>query len=47
MPKIPTFTTEARPTAEAPSIQTRTQIPLTQTIGTASTSYKSSRTTRS
>ena len=35
MPKIPTFTTEARPTAEAPSIQTRTQIPLTQTIGTA------------
>ena len=35
MPKIPTFTTEARPTAESPSIQTRTQIPLTQTIGTA------------
>ena len=35
MPKIPTFTTQARPTAEAPSIQTRTQIPLTQTIGTA------------
>ena len=35
MPKITTFTTEARPTAEAPSIQTRTQIPLTQTIGTA------------
>ena len=35
MPKIPTFTTEARPTAEAPSIQSRTQIPLSQTIGTA------------
>jgi hypothetical protein len=35
MPKIPTFTTEARPTAEAPSVQSRTQIPLSQTIGTA------------
>ena len=35
MPKIPTFTTEARPTAEAPSIQSRTQIPLSQTLGTA------------
>jgi len=35
MPKIPTFTTEARPTAEAPSIQSRTQIPLSQTIGNA------------
>ena len=35
MPKIPTFTTQARPTAEAPSIQSRTQIPLSQTIGTA------------
>ncbi len=35
MPKIPTFTTQARPNAEAPSIQSKTQIPLTQTIGTA------------
>ena len=35
MPKIPTFTTEARPTVEAPSIQSTTQIPLSQTIGTA------------
>ena len=35
MPKIPTFTTQARPTAEAPSIQSKTQIPLSQTIGTA------------
>ena len=35
MPKIPTFTTEARPTAEAPSVQSRTQISLSQTIGTA------------
>ena len=35
MPKIPTFTTQARPTAEASSIQSRTQIPLSQTIGTA------------
>ena len=30
MPKIPTFTTQARPTAEAPSIQSRTQIPLSK-----------------
>tara|TARA_R110000796_G_scaffold17028_1_gene52630 strand:+ start:504 stop:2678 length:2175 start_codon:yes stop_codon:yes gene_type:complete len=35
MPKIPTFTTQARPNAEAPSIQSRTQIPLSQTLGTA------------
>jgi len=35
MPKIPTFTTQARPTAEALSIQSKTQIPLSQTIGTA------------
>ena len=33
--KIPTFTTQARPNAEAPSIQSRTQIPLSQTLGTA------------
>ena len=35
MPKIPTFTAQARPNAEAPSIQSRTQIPLSQTLGTA------------
>jgi len=35
MPKIPTFTTEARPTAEVGSIKTNIQIPLSQTIGTA------------
>ena len=35
MPKIPTFTTQARPTAESPSIQSTTQIPLSQTIGNA------------
>jgi hypothetical protein len=35
MPKIPTFTSESRPTAEVGSIKTNIQIPLSQTIGTA------------
>ena len=35
MPKIPTFTSEARPTADSMSIQSRTQIPLSQNIGEA------------
>ena len=35
MPKIPTFKTEARPTADSLSIQSTTQIPLSQTIGNA------------
>jgi len=34
MPKIPTFTTQARPTAEVGSIKSNIQIPLTQNIGT-------------
>ncbi len=35
MPKIPTFTTQARPTAEVGSVKSNVQIPLSQTIGTA------------
>tara|TARA_R100001126_G_C4881908_1_gene179680 strand:+ start:500 stop:2326 length:1827 start_codon:yes stop_codon:yes gene_type:complete len=35
MVKIPTFTAEGRITAEAPSVQTNVQIPLSNTIGTA------------
>lgn len=35
MPKIPTFTTQARPTAEVASIKGDVQIPLSQTLGTA------------
>ena len=35
MPKIPTFTAEARPTAEVASIKANIQIPLSQTLGTA------------
>ena len=35
MPKIPTFTTQARPTAEVASIKANIQIPLSQTLGTA------------
>jgi hypothetical protein len=35
MPKIPTFTTEARPTAEVSSIKSNIQIPLSQTLGNA------------
>ncbi len=35
MPKIPTFTTQARPTAEVASVQGDVRVPLTQTIGTA------------
>lgn len=35
MPKIPTFTTQARPTAEVGSIKSNVQIPLSQTLGTA------------
>ena len=35
MPKIPTFITEARPTAEVSSIKSNIQIPLSQTLGTA------------
>jgi len=35
MPKIPTFTSEARITEQAASIKSNVQIPLSQTIGTA------------
>lgn len=35
MPKIPTFTTQARPTAEVGSVKSNVQIPLSQTIGSA------------
>ena len=35
MVKIPTFTAEGRITAEAPSVQSNVQIPLSNTIGTA------------
>ena len=35
MVKIPTFAAEGRITAEAPSVQTNVQIPLSNTIGTA------------
>lgn len=35
MPKIPTFTTQARPTAEVGSVKSNVQIPLSQTLGTA------------
>ena len=35
MPKIPTFTTQARPTAEVGSTTATVSVPLTQTIGTA------------
>jgi len=35
MPKIPTFTAEARPTAEVASIKANIQIPLSQTLGNA------------
>ena len=37
MPKIPTFTTQARPTAEVGSTTATVSVPLTQTIGTALT----------
>jgi len=35
MPKIPSFTTQARPTAEIGAVKSNVQIPLSQTIGTA------------
>ena len=35
MVKIPTFTAEGRITAEAPSVESNVQIPLSNTIGTA------------
>jgi len=35
MPKIPTFTTQARPTAEVAGVKSNLQIPLNQNIGTA------------
>lgn len=35
MPKIPTFTSQARPTAEVGSVKSNIQIPLSQNIGTA------------
>jgi len=35
MPKIPTFTTQARPTAEVGAVKSNIQIPLSQNIGTA------------
>jgi len=35
MPKIPTFTSEARPTAEVASVKGNIQIPLSQTLGNA------------
>ena len=37
MPKIPTFQTQARPTAEVSSTTATVSVPLTQTIGTALT----------
>lgn len=33
MPKIPTFTTQARPTAEVGAVQTNIQVPLDNTLG--------------
>jgi len=35
MPKIPTFTSEARPTAQAPSVVSNIQIPLNETVAGA------------
>jgi len=35
MPKIPTFTTQVRPTAEVAGVKSNLQIPLNQNIGTA------------
>lgn len=35
MPKIPTFTSEARPTAEAASVVSNIKIPLNQTVAGA------------
>ena len=35
MPKIPTFISEARPTAEVKSVKTNIQVPLTQTLAGA------------
>ena len=35
MPKIPTFTTQARPTAEVGSVKSNLQIPLSQTVAGA------------
>ena len=35
MPKIPTFITQARPTAEVGSVKSNVQIPLSQTLATA------------
>ena len=35
MPKIPTFTSEARPTAEVGSVKSNLQIPLSQTVANA------------
>ena len=35
MPKIPTFTTQARPTAEVGGVKSNVQVPLSQTLGTA------------
>ena len=35
MPKIPSFTTQARPTAEVGAVKSNVQIPLSQTIGAA------------
>ena len=32
MPKIPTFTSQARPTAQVGSVKANLQIPLSQTI---------------
>ena len=38
MPKIPTFTSEARPTAQVGSVKSNLQIPLSQTVAKAGTS---------
>jgi hypothetical protein len=35
MPRIPTFTAQGRPTAEAPGVRTNIQISPSQNIGTA------------
>ena len=35
MPKIPTFTSEARPTAQVESVKSNLQIPLSQTVANA------------
>jgi hypothetical protein len=35
MPKIPTFTSEARPTAQAASVVSNIKIPLNQTVAGA------------